>query len=133
MKDLKFDIQHFAYNGTSGNDTIENTVSSTAVYGNGGNDSIHNRGSYISKDGKIVGRGGDYVTIQSGEGKDTVYNDFGNNVKISGDAGDDYIVTTNGDHITINGGKGIDRITNYYGEYVVMNADEGIVGKIDEI
>ena len=102
--------------GTSGNDTLNNgTATNVIIYGYGGNDSIYsNNGSYLYA----------YVTIDAGEGNDTITGRFGNS-SISGGAGDDKIsMTGDVDRATVNPGTGNDTVymDNYDGRNVYQYA-----------
>ena len=78
---------------------ISNSTSNTLVSGFYGNDSIYNSS------------GANYVTIEGGEGKDTLYNFEGNYACMIGGQGDDSIYNKSW-YSTIDGGKGNDIIIN---------------------
>ena len=95
--------------GTSGNDTLSNSVSSAVIYGYAGNDTIKN----ISKSLTL-----NNVTIFGGDGKDYIYNKpYYNsdspffNVLINGGADNDYI-ENRARNATLIGGEGHDTITS---------------------
>ena len=79
---------------------ISNSDSRTLVSGFYGNDSIYNSS------------GANYVTIEGGEGKDTLYNFQGNYAYMIGGQGDDSIYN-NSYYSTVNGGDGNDTIIDY--------------------
>ncbi len=93
--------------GTSGKDTITNTVAGAVITALGGNDSIYNIGNRVS--------------IDAGTGNDTVENS-GTNTYINGGSGDD-IINNTALTVTIAGGSGYDTITNS-GTNVSINAGD---------
>ena len=116
-------------NGTSGNDTIENSRSNVLINAGKGDDSIVN---YYSDSVSIkagdgndsIDNSGNSVTIYGGEGNDQIEND-GANVTINAGTGDDSIYNSWGESVTINAGTGDDSIYNSWGESVTINAGAG--------
>ena len=95
--------------GTNYADTISNTYSNNtksgdnvSIYGGAGNDSIYNQKSY-------------YVTINAGDGADTIKTYNGSYTSISGGAGNDKISLKSEWKTTVNAGKGNDTI---YGDSI---------------
>ena len=88
-----------------------NTSFNVTINGGAGNDYIEKiSGSYDQ---------GDSVTIDIGDGNDTIFNGVGiypfiggEKVSINGDDGKDYIYNDCGDYCTINTGAGNDSIAN---------------------
>lgn len=113
MGRVVFDLQRFASlgsgsYGTSGNDTLTVTSNGSAVYAYGGDDSIYN-GSR------------DTVTIDAGDGNDTVTNYWGWYVSINAGAGDDKVSLSNTQNsVTVKGGTGNDTVYGDSGSYGVV-------------
>ena len=83
--------------GDNSNNTIQNGSSNVKILARGGNDSIYN----------IYGKN---VTIDSGDGNDSVRNaSYCPNATINGGKGDDYIYDE-GSNVTITGGEGNDSL-----------------------
>ena len=123
--------------GTSGADSIPNTVDGATISALAGNDTVAN--------------GGDSVSIDAGAGNDYVYTWNSSNVTINGGAGNDYIQSSmtsyyssygvDDSYISIDGGKGKDTIrvfgnsysdgtlTGYYGSYNTISggADNDVI------
>ena len=78
----------------------------------GGDDSVYNNG------------GVDSVTIDAGDGNDTIYNDFVTEVSIEAGTGNDYIFN-NGANATINSGAGNDTVNIDFAISVISDAGEG--------
>ena len=121
--------------GTSGDDTLENTSYSEniKIEGKEGNDSITN---YSNQ-----------VTIDGGAGNDTITNSKSNYISIIGGSGEDYIQNagfttatydyyeayygahfsypTTGNYVTMDGGDGNDTIENSDGNYAVIYGGAG--------
>ncbi len=104
--------------GTSGNDSITNTVGGVSINALGGNDTIVNAG--------------DSVTIEAGAGNDEIFNgnlgsnsNGGENVSISGGAGNDEIRNWHGNNATLLGGTGDDALINSYGDKVFLAGNAG--------
>ena len=94
-------------NGTSGDDTINNTLDGATINALGGNDKIYNEGHY---DG-YVWIYPNNVSINGGSGNDSIENEYGSNVTIVGGTGDDSIFNK-WENTTIYGGEGNDKIVN---------------------
>ena len=92
-----------------------------AVFSNSASDSL-----IAGSDGRdsIYNDAGDNVTINAGAGDDTILNNHGYEVSISGGEGNDSI-TNDGSHSTIDGGAGDDTIYNDYGDEVSISGGEG--------
>jgi len=103
---------------------INNTKSNTLLSGTSGNDSIQN-GGYWYKNGVFTGHyGGSNVTINSGEGKDSVRNYYSASVTINTSAGNDYVGNYHSSDVTINTGAGNDEVDNN-GSSVTINTGAG--------
>lgn len=121
--------------GTSGKDSIDNSVSGATIQTYGGNDYIYNSGASVSivagagKDSVFNhaatvtidgGNDADYisnfagkVTIYGGAGKDSLFNSSaGSSALIDGGNDADYI-SNSGNKVTIRGGDGNDTIKNW--------------------
>ena len=83
------------FNGTDGDDSIDNRLSHSTIDAGNGNDTIDNSGSNI--------------LINAGAGNDVIYNS-GSNVSINAGAANDDIHNS-GENVTIAAGNGYDRIT----------------------
>ena len=119
--------------GGAGNDSITNRWGNNVIIDGGdGNDSIQTSGSNVTIDG---GTGDDYfwiddrhtnISVNAGEGHDTVHNIGSKKVTISGGAGNDSICNGNaGDSVTIDGGDGNDWIENINNSDVSIDAGAG--------
>lgn len=117
--------------GTSGDDRINNTLSSVFIDGLAGNDRISNHGVY--DDEKYSWIGADNVTISGGTGNDSIYNGGqvddhwyagGDSVVVSAGNGDDY-VHNESNNVSIAGDSGNDNIVNEYDTKVTINAGTG--------
>ncbi len=97
--------------GTSGDDTIYNTIMGASVNAMDGDDTISNSG-YNS-------------TILSGAGNDSIYNHYGEQSKLYGGAGNDTIYNYINDNVTLYGGTGNDYIYNYAGDENYINGGDG--------
>ena len=86
---------------------IQNTTSNTLITGTAYRDSVYN--NYSS------------VTIDAGEGNDTIQNSYANNVSINAGAGNDSVYNSSGVNVTISGGTGDDTI------YVNNNAKRNVI------
>ncbi len=100
---------------SSGNDTYSNSNSGKIIYALAGNDKVTNSASN--------------VTIDGGDGADTINNSFSLwttvNSSISGGAGKDSIVNQSGWYMTLSGGNGNDTIYNRAGsDYVYIDGGE---------
>ena len=82
---------------------ISNSTPNTLVTGTDHKDSISNTGE---NPGDVV----DNVTINAGKGNDYIYSG-GWNVSINGGEGDDTVINDNGKNVTVEGGKGNDLIS----------------------
>ena len=123
-------------NALAGNDTVVNTGDNVLILGGEGNDYISNFPDtyahdvdtdrpFIKKAVVENPRGnGEYVTIDSGAGNDTIYNsaDF---VTISGGAGNDSIQLWSSSSSTVNGGTGDDTIDFISSDNIVIQYAEG--------
>ena len=115
--------------GTSGADSINNSLAEATINALGGDDSIRNTGNNVTidlgdgDDNIFNGDGGDYVTINAGAGSDYI-NNYGKNVTIDAGAGDDTISNI-GSNISIEAGDGNDSISNTAGNNVTIEAGEG--------
>ena len=104
-------------NGGNGADTISNVTGyNNTLSGGAGNDSIVNRGITVSDadatDDLPAGfYVGDSLTLDGGDGADTISNEGGSNVSINGGIGNDNI-TNYGASVSIDAGAGDDSITN---------------------
>ena len=111
-------------NGTSGNDTLNNTISGSVILAMEGDDSITNSGNKVSID---AGAGNDSVTNYSttnslstganvtisGGADDDFIENHGSNALVNGDSGNDTVNNlSNGVNATLNGGAGNDSIRN---------------------
>ena len=101
--------------GSSGDGSIDNTVSGVVVSGTNDDDYINNIGSYVS--------------INGGTGADEIRN-YGQSSDINGNAGNDTIrngsifsYSTVAAHSTIHGGDGSDYINNW-SSHVLINGDD---------
>ena len=90
---------------------ISNESPNTSIKGKSTNDGRDYIQNYVN---------GSYVTINSGEGNDTVSNG-GTNVKIAAGKGNDYI-TNSGPNATISGGAGNDSIYSYGASSLIQYA-----------
>ena len=114
--------------GTSGNDTINNTLDGATIQAIGDNDTIDNSGSNVSIVGGAgndsIWNSGDTVTIDGGAGNDSINNYWkSNNVSINGGDGNDSIYN-GANSVTIDGGDGNDDISNS-GSNVSINGGAG--------
>ena len=82
---------------------ITNSTSSQTLLGTAGNDTIKNIYSYST--------GGDTVSIEAGDGRDTIYNDYGWYLTINAGAGNDTITDSRGNRTSINAGAGDDIVS----------------------
>ena len=97
--------------GTSGADTIYNTVSSIAINASGGNDTIYT--SYtLDTENDLHYKETSNITVNAGNGDDYIQNSSADS-KINGGAGNDTIYNdVDGKNSTLNGGDGDDKIYN---------------------
>ena len=80
---------------------IKNSTSYRTISGSSNNDTIQN----------IYSGGGDYVSINTGAGNDTIYTNYSWNLTIDAGTGNDTITAYRGSRNSINGGAGHDRIS----------------------
>ncbi|MBR4153228.1 MAG: hypothetical protein IKT98_09765 [Selenomonadaceae bacterium] len=114
---LIFDLQRFdvnynnnvMLNGTSGNDTIENSGNYVTIQGFEGNDYVHNYGNDPAITAWSAGK---YALITAGDGNDSVDNSGANSVIDGGNDNDSINNTSYGINSTITGGTGSDSIYN---------------------
>lgn len=118
MRQFDFELQRFAMlEGTSGNDTIRNTIGTSAIiYSYGGSDSIYNGYSSVTINtgtgDDTVYNSGNYVSIYSGEGNDSIYAEK-SYVTIDAAEGNDTIFSrSSGARIYADAGAGSDSIYN---------------------
>ena len=106
--------------GTSYNDTIRNTGAYSKIYAGADNDSIYNTSaSHVTIDAgegndtivNVYNNGGDYASINAGAGNDSVFTNWIYSSTIDGGAGNDSITVYRGASNSINGGAGDDRIS----------------------
>ena len=106
--------------GTSGADSIDNTLDGATINALGGDDTIANGGWWDSR----FHDGGSNVSIKAGAGNDSIQN-VGNNNTIDLGAGDDFIFNSDSDSVTIDGGSGNDYIDNNGSNNVSIDAGTG--------
>ena len=87
--------------GTKNSETLNNTIEGFLIQALGGDDTITNG---------TAGEGANDVTIDAGEGNDTI-DTYGDRVSISGGAGKDIINVIKGSNVSINAGDHDDFIT----------------------
>ncbi|MBR1647504.1 MAG: hypothetical protein IJ685_12120 [Selenomonadaceae bacterium] len=121
--------------GGDGNDSINNEALRSTVDGGNGDDYISNH--YFGKDSDVES----YITINGGNGKDTIYNNRSFvtigagesndsivntyvNVSINGGDGNDYVYNSGDYGVTIEGGGGDDSI-NSYGRHMTISGGSG--------
>ncbi|MBD3879562.1 MAG: hypothetical protein SR1Q5_07760, partial [Quinella sp. 1Q5] len=115
--------------GTSGADSINNTVEGATIEALGGKDTINNSGDSVLIDGgdgaDTIYSNGYYVTINAGAGNDTIDTYNGIRVTINAGDGNDFI-NNSGTNATINAGDDDDYIYNrYYGGTQSLNGGTG--------
>ena len=138
--------------GNAGSDTVVNTADSCTLDSGNGRDEIYNLGKYSKivggSDADFIFNGynedtlavyggltvsidedaGNYSTISSGAGNDTILN-FGNRVSVNGNEDDDIIINgyyydDRGKYSTLDGGSGNDSIANLT-DNATINGDKG--------
>ena len=95
--------------GTNSADTISNWGAKVVVNALAGDDSITNHAKSHGSNGNGTTM---IVTINGGDGADTIDNSGGSFVTLNGEAGNDYILSNDGSFVTLNGETGNDTIVN---------------------
>ena len=132
--------------GTGGNDSILNIADNVTIKAFGGDDTIDNYGEYavisgsdgadsitnFSPENMLTANG---VSINAGDGNDTIRNQHAYYVTLEGGAGDDHITVVIGNQTKIDGGSGNDTIlgealseegSNWaMGGYATINGGDG--------
>ena len=124
--------------GGTGNDTIYSVGDRVSIFGGKGSDSIQNGAletnskggdsvsvNFGSGDNFFFNMQGKGVTLQAGEGKDSVHNYQGNSLRVSLGGGNDYFNAYQSKNVTVSGGDGADNLNAKGGEKFYCNAGAG--------
>ncbi len=114
--------------GTSSADFILNHCVKVTISTGNGNDIVNNLFNsdynYYAND-DLLYWSAECVSINTGAGNDSVYNNSGQYCTINTGTGNDYVDNDNGDDSTINTGAGNDSVISYWSEDCIINTGAG--------